>query len=319
MLRLVSVFVATVGKVEGGDFLTHQAVPGVVLRAVGGFYRVCIDDREIHECKIAGRLKPRGAGGRREPVLPGDKVLLHEVDGVYVVKEVLPRVNQLVRPAIANIDLCVIVQAVTNPSPNLELIDRILVHTRHMKIATALCLTKTDLLDPDPQMIETYQQAGCRVLTTSAVNGAGISELATILKDKVSILSGPSGVGKSRLLNSVSPGFQRETGEVSRKLKRGRHTTRQVELLQLPQGGWVADSPGFSVLEFAQLTMRELPLLYPEFEDPALQCRFAGCMHRSEPGCVVREAVEMNQIDAGRYYRYLQFLKEVEENELNRY
>lgn len=296
---------------------------GRVLRVVGGFYRVADATGRIWECRLSGRLKLKNNGSAaRGPVLPGDLVALEDVEGTVVIREVLPRVTQLARPAIANVDTCVVVQSAVTPPPNWELVDRILLQAQHNKLQAVICITKADTAANQTvleELLLPYRQADFQCFVTSARTGAGIPELAMALADKVSTLAGPSGVGKSRLLNALSPDFDRKTGEISEKIARGKHTTRHVELLPLPQGGWVADTPGFSVLDLAGLPLRSLPLLYPEFAALSDICRFGSCLHRGEPGCAVAAAVTQGTISSSRYQRYLRFLKEIEENELRKY
>lgn len=296
--------------------LTVGTVRGRVLRAVGGFYRVAIDNGPILESRVAGRLKLHTSTARRG-IVPGDHVVLEEVQGVFVIRDVLDRTTELIRPAVANVDICVAVQSVAMPSPNLELLDRMIIHAQNSGLSVAICLTKSDLVESTDVLdfLQPYRNAMYPCFVTSARTGEGVTELAAAIAGRVSTLAGPSGVGKSRLLNALCPSFQRQTGDVSEKIERGRHTTRQVELLRLPQGGWVADTPGFSVLDLMDMHTRDLPLLYPEFVARAPQCRFNSCLHRGEPGCAVTAAVEAGYIDAGRYQRYLRFLKEIEENE----
>lgn len=301
--------------------MTSQAIIGRVLRAVGGFYSVVLPDGGIADCRIAGRLKLRGTGGKRGSVLVGDLALLEQAGDMYLLHDVLPRTTELVRPAVANVDLCVVVQSIANPAPNLDLTDRILVQAAQSRLECVICLSKADLADAQEaeKLRSLYESAGYRCVVTCSTEGIGLSELVEILKDRVSTLAGPSGVGKSRLLNAICPAFQRETGSISTKAERGRHTTRQVQLLPLPQGGWVADTPGFSTLDLGGLAAAELPLLYPDFAEVASRCRFSNCLHRDEPDCAVGVAVSERSIDAGRYQRYLRFLREIEQHEAYRY
>lgn len=301
--------------------MQSEAIVGRVLRAAGGFYRVALPDGSIHECHLSGRLKARGAGGRTSPVVVGDLVVLDAAGDAQVLREVLPRRTELLRPSVANVDLCVMVHSVASPSPNPELLDRCLIQAERSGLRSIICLSKADLgsgaqIDG---ILSPYRNAGYECVVTSAVLGTGLPELVDLLKGKVVTLSGPSGVGKSRLLNAICPGLARPVGAVSERMDRGRHTTRQVELLPLPQGGWVADTPGFSVLDLADLTPRELPSFFPEFALPSGECRFADCVHRSEPGCSVVAAVSAGSVDLGRYERYLRLLEEIEAHEASRY
>ncbi|MGI6082699.1 MAG: ribosome small subunit-dependent GTPase A [Limnochordia bacterium] len=301
--------------------MTSAGITGLVLRAVGGFYRIALTDDTIVEARLSGRVRPGGAKDRQGPVLPGDQVMLEHSSAMWLITDVLPRTSEMRRPPIANVDLCVVVQSVTAPAPNADMIDRILIQATHAGLDALLCVSKGDLGDEESiaALLNPYEVAGYPHVITSAVSGLGIDELERFLKGRVSTLAGPSGVGKSRLLNSVCPDFDLTVGEISERAVRGRHTTRQVELLRLPFGGWIADTPGFSTLSFGDMNLRELPAAYPEFVRHAAECRFASCLHREEPGCAVQEAVEEGRIDPGRYQRYLRFAEEVEALEARRY
>jgi ribosome biogenesis GTPase len=300
--------------------LADTAIRGRVLRSVGGFYRVAVSEGRIIECHLSGRVKTKGRASVGA-IIPGDIVTLEESEGVTIIREAHPRSTHLIRPNIANVDICVIVQSAANPSPNLELIDRLLVHAHRAKLTTMICITKADLAEAQEidRMLRPYKDADYQCFTTSAKMAVGVSELTAALAEKISILAGPSGVGKSRLLNALCPAFERKTGEVSEKIARGRHTTRHVELLPLPHGGWIADSPGFSIIDFIGVSSQSLPKYYPEFEQLGDVCKFNSCLHRGEPGCVVADAVAESRVDIGRYQRYLRFLKEIEDNEIHRY
>ncbi|NLN17926.1 MAG: ribosome small subunit-dependent GTPase A [Firmicutes bacterium] len=301
--------------------MTSAVVTGQVLRAVGGFYRIALADDTIVEARLSGRLRPGGAKDQQGPVLAGDQVILEHSSAMWLITDVMPRNTELRRPPIANVDLCVVVQSVRAPTPNMDMIDRILIQASHAGLDTMLCISKADLGDEESiaALLRPYEIAGYPHVITSAISGLGIDELARALKGRISTLAGASGVGKSRLLNAVCPDFNRAVGEISKRAVRGRHTTRQVELLKLPFGGWIADTPGFSTLSFGDMTLRELPATYPDFTRYAAQCRFASCLHRGEPGCAVQHAVEEGRIDSGRYQRYLRFAEEVEELEARRY
>jgi ribosome biogenesis GTPase len=301
--------------------LPRAAITGRVLRTVGGFYRIALADGSTVDGRLSGRLRPGGARDQQGPVLPGDRVTIEFSHSTWIISDVMPRSTEMRRPAIANVDLCVVVQSITAPAPNLDMIDRTLIQAAYAGLASMICVSKADLGDKHSvaAFLEPYKRAGYAHVVTSAVLGIGVDELSQKLKDRIATLAGASGVGKSRLLNSICPEFNLAVGDISERAVRGRHTTRQVELLKLPLGGWVADTPGFSTLHFGDMALRELPTTYPEFVQVSSACRFASCLHRGEPGCAVQVAVDNGTIDAGRYQRYLRFAEEVEALEARRY
>ena len=195
-------------------------------------------------------------------------------------------------------------------------LDRFLVHAEHEQLNIVICLTKKDLIEGDQEIEQVrsiYQHAKYPVIVTSILTGEGLDELKKILIGKVSVFAGQSGVGKSSLLNRLLPDQTLQTGKVSRKIGRGRHTTRQVELLSLPEGGQVADTPGFSQLSFQGIERNQLKYLFPEFAERNAGCRYRGCLHDHEPDCLVREGVEQGEIAKSRYQHYLHFLKEIKD------
>ena len=196
------------------------------------------------------------------------------------------------------------------------LLDRFLIQSAHEEVIPLICFNKTDLLpDSATGFIAVYVNAGYAVLRTSAHRGLGVGELRDLLQEGITVFAGPSGVGKSSLLNAVQPGLSLKTGEIGQKIKRGKHTTRHVELIPLPSGGLVADTPGFSSIFLPEIKKEELCYYYPEMERFITGCRFTGCLHRVEPDCAVRKAVEAGKIDPGRYQRYLEILNELMERE----
>ena len=281
---------------------------GVLLKAFGGFYFVESEDG-TYACSLRGRLKQEL---KKQPLglLAGDDVLfepLSEDEGV--VEELLPRRNHLIRPKIANVDQCMIILAVQHPQPDFLLLDRLLVCLNAAGIEPLLCLNKIDLPGSDEiyrNILAAYQQTGMTILGISALNDQGLDLLHDKLAGRHSTVAGPSGAGKSTLLNLLQSERVLQTGEISRKLQRGRHTTRTVELLPLAGGGWVADTPGFSRLDFPpEITADNLANYYPDFLPLAEDCRFDSCCHEQEPDCRVKAAVEEGKFSAERYQRYL--------------
>ncbi|HEY8416095.1 MAG TPA: ribosome small subunit-dependent GTPase A [Thermaerobacter sp.] len=313
---------------------------GTVVKAQTNLYEVRVGD-EVLLCALRGRLR-REAG----TVLTGDEVEVTRTQGGAVIERVLPRRNQMVRPPIANVDRVLVVQSLAAPDPVPILLDRLLVQAEAHGLPVVLCFNKVDLvagqgrdgvtgeigeaaeegspgaeaLPPETRrLVEGYRLAGYPIYLVSARTGQGLKALRQELRSGVTVLAGPSGAGKSTLLNAIQPGLRLQTGEISRKLGRGRHTTRHVQLLPLEGGGWVADTPGFSRLELPDVEPEELGDLWPDVREHAPGCRFRGCLHRSEPGCAVRAAVDEGRIADWRYQNYLVLLGEVERRLEERY
>lgn len=281
-------------------------VEGVVVRTYGGFWYVW-EGSVVLECSLRGRFRYE-----KKQVLVGDRVLVRvEGGGKGIIEGVLPRRNALVRPPIANVDQAVIVFAVRDPEPSPQLLDRILLVVEINRVRPLICFNKADLAACGKvELLSRYQHFYMTVLT-SATRGEGLDLLLSMLKGNTSVFAGPSGVGKSTILNAILPGVRLKTGDLSAKLKRGRHTTRHVELIPLPEGGFVADTPGFSVLDLPAVEPSELSGYFPEMAALAGRCRFPDCLHRREPGCAVKEAVDGGIICGERYRHYLEFLEEV--------
>ncbi|MDA8097486.1 MAG: ribosome small subunit-dependent GTPase A [Clostridia bacterium] len=279
---------------------------GLVVKAYGGYCFVQ-DGSLVIQCTLRGRLKAEGA------VVVGDRVRFSAIqEGRGVVEDVLPRTSLLHRPAIANVDQIIIVVAFHDPEPVLNLVDRMLVLSEASEIVTRICLNKTDLAGgANPEWLQVYRGISYGVLLTSAVAGDGIERLGDVLRARISVFAGQSGVGKSSLINRLIPGLELRTGTVSRKLKRGRHVTRHVELLRLDQQSWVADAPGFSSLRLPNISREMLADLFPEMRDLRGRCRFHSCLHDQEPDCAVKNAVANNTIAEFRYRNYIGFLHEV--------
>lgn len=286
-------------------------VEGIVIKAYSGYYYVQ-QNSKIWTCRLRGKFRLE-----KQDVLVGDIVKLKPADdNTGIVYEVLPRRTRLLRPPVANVDQAIITFAVKNPEPNLGLLDRFLLLAEEAGIRPVICLNKSDLLLKGiPQWIEIYLKIGYPVLVTSVANSTGIEELKRVLKDKVSVFAGPSGVGKSSLLNALQPGLQLKTGEVSYKLKKGRHTTRHVELIHLTSGGLIADTPGFSSLHLLEIPPEQLVRYFPEMVQYIGACRFTSCSHNKEPNCAVKEAVTRGEISTMRYNSYLQLFTELSNQE----
>jgi len=284
-------------------------IKGIIIKGYSGFYYVWDGETEW-ECNLRGRFRLT-----KQTFLPGDRVAITVVDKSRrkaVIEEVEPRKNELIRPPVANVDQVVIVMAVANPEPDCWLLDRLLVMAQANGVEPVICFNKYDLLtEGEESPADLYRNTGFPILATSTVTGLGLEELREILAGKVSVLAGPSGVGKSSLLNKIE-GLRLKTGEVSEKTSRGRHTTRHVELMRLSSGGLLADTPGFSQVYLPkELKREELIKYYPDFLEYHSGCMFKTCLHREEPECAVRQAVEQGILPADRYQRYLSLLDEV--------
>lgn len=285
---------------------------GIIMKGYSGFYYVLDEKQLVWECSLRGKYRVK-----KEKFLPGDQVVCTSIDEVKkkaVIEQVLPRTSALERPAVANVNQIVLVLALANPAPDLFLLDRMLIMAQNQHISPVICFNKADLVEAEEalKLQESYAKTGYPVLITSIIEGRGIAQLKALTPGKITAFSGPSGVGKSSLLNVLQEGQQLMTGEVSAKISRGKHTTRFAQLLALAEGGLLVDTPGFSRLNLPEDFHREeLMNYYPEFGAYQDLCRFKSCLHRDEPDCAVKEAIEKGLIDKGRYERYLALLAEV--------
>lgn len=278
---------------------------GMIVSGVGGFYQVLVDGRTIC-CRLRGRFRQQ-----RDAVLVGDRVQIALTgDSTGLVEEIYPRVSQLKRPPIANVDLVLVVAAAAEPSPDLLMLDRIIVQSVHSGMEVAVCVNKSDLDQARAQTTAAVYQPHFPTFVVSAFQKSGLESVRRIVQGRLCTMAGPSGAGKSSLLNALDPSLDLITDRLSRKIQRGRHTTRSVTLLPIGQG-LVADTPGFSRLEVPQMEAVELANCFPEFDAVATQCQFTGCLHNKEPGCAVKDAVTSGLVHHQRYQNYLVFLKEL--------
>ena len=286
-------------------------INGKIIKGIGGFYYVDTE-KGLYECRARGIF-------RKNKITPlvGDRVSISVVDEENkkgVVEEIEKRDTDLVRPPIANVDKALIVFAIKNPAPNLSLLDRFIVLAEKENLEIVIVFTKVDL-DADGELLEElksiYEVSGYKVIPVSNKLKLNIDKIKEELKENTVVFAGPSGVGKSSLLNEVDKNFELKTGEVSDKIKRGKHTTRHAELLKLECGGMVADTPGFSSLTLDDIDESELKEYFIEF-DKHDDCRFGSrCIHENEPSCAVKEAVENGEISKKRYESYIQLLNEI--------
>ncbi|MBP5324632.1 MAG: ribosome small subunit-dependent GTPase A [Pseudobutyrivibrio sp.] len=292
---------------------------GKIIKGIAGFYYVYVVDSGVYECKAKGAF-------RKDKIKPlvGDDVeidIISEEEKTGNVISIGPRKSELIRPAVANVDQALLIFATKNPEPNLNLLDRFLCMMEEQDVPVFICFNKDDLVDDDfqKQIRDTYERAGYKVIFTSAKKEEGIDKIREVLKGKTSTVAGPSGVGKSSIVNLLTEGHSMETGEVSAKIGRGKHTTRHSELLYLGDDTYIMDTPGFSSLFVPKCDPVELYSLFPEFIEPEKHCRFGGCVHYKEPGCGVKEAVEKGQIAASRYENYLQIYSEMVQQQNSKY
>lgn len=285
-------------------------IEGIITKGIGGFYY--IDTKQgVYECRARGIF-------RKEKVTPlvGDNVKISIVDEENkkgVLEEIEDRETELVRPPISNVNKSIIVFAIKNPNPNLSLLDRFIVLAERGGLEIVIVLTKADLAADEEldNLKRIYETSGYKVIPVNNEAKINIDKVKEELKDNIVVFAGPSGVGKSTLLNNIDSKFQLQTGEVSDKIKRGKHTTRHAELLKLECGGMVADTPGFSSLTLDDIEEDELKDYFIEFDEFSDGCKFGGrCIHENEPICGVKEAVNENKIAKERYESYLQLLKE---------
>ena len=286
---------------------------GKIVKGISGFYYVHVVESGIYECKAKGIFRQQ----KMKPLV-GDDVeidIISEEKKTGNVAAILPRKNALIRPAVANVDQALLIFAAASPNPNFNLLDRFLVMMGRQDVPVILCFNKCDLITEEQQqeIASIYEASGCKILFVSAKKELGLKELQEILEGKTTTVAGPSGVGKSSLINLLAPEACMETGEISKKIERGRHTTRHAELIQLKGDGYIMDTPGFSSLYLPEMEKEELQDCYPEFAAFEPYCRFQGCSHISEPVCGVKESLSEGKIHPVRYENYCQLYGELKD------
>ena len=285
---------------------------GRIIRSLSGFYEVQTADGMV-TCRARGSLRRTG-----EAPLTGDMVDISVEKGKGMVEKILPRRNQFVRPAVANVDALVVFAANVNPVTEPFLIDRVAAIAGDQEVEVILCINKCDL-DPAEDLVRIYRNAGFQVICASAETGAGVEELRDLIRGKLVAFTGNSGVGKSSILNRLCPELNLPVGEVSEKLGRGRHTTRHVELYHLGEETYVADTPGFSSFDTDQMDVmlkENLQYAFPDFGPYIGSCQFHDCSHRKEPGCAVTAALAEGKIEQTRYDSYLKLYEKASQIKL---
>ena len=286
---------------------------GVILKGIGGFYYIDTETG-VYECRARGIFRKEGI----RPTV-GDAVcisVLDEENKKGSLDEILPRRNELIRPRVANVDQAVIVFAAKSPNMNLDLLDRFLLLAEEQELDIVIVINKIDKDKKEKyaEAAEMYRKAGYPVICTSAEKGIAIDELRHALENKISVFAGPSGVGKSSLINAAFPGLELGTGEISEKIQRGKHTTRHAELIQITDKSYIVDSPGFTSLFLTHIPSEKLQYHFREFEDFNHKCYYNGCIHINEPDCAVKAQIG-EAIDQMRYDRYVTIYNELREEE----
>ncbi len=286
---------------------------GKIIKGIAGFYYVHVVESGVYECKAKGAFRKE----KRKPLV-GDNVeidILNEEKKLGNIIQIQPRRNELIRPAVANIDQALVVFAITKPEPHFNLLDRFLVMMECKEIPVVLCFNKKDIAEEENvrKLQEIYRQCGYKVIFTSAKEEENIELIRHVLEGKTTAVAGPSGVGKSSLINLLQSDVTMETGNISEKIERGKHTTRHSELLLVNGNTYIMDTPGFSSLYVNEFEKEELKYYFSEFAEYDGTCRFNGCSHVHEPGCMVQRAVEEGKIHKIRYENYLEMYKELQE------
>ena len=295
---------------------------GKIIKSIAGFYEVHTGD-EVYRCRAKGIFRALG----KKPLV-GDDVEIDITDTVSIPKEgnvraLLPRKNELVRPNVANVDQALLIFAITHPAPSYNMLDRFLITMQERELDAILFFNKRDIATEEEirELRETYEACGCRVLFISGLMPESLQEVRDILRGKTTVLTGPSGAGKSTLINTLCPGANMQTGELSRKIRRGKNTTRHVELLSIEEdseksgaaheGTYLVDTPGFTSLWVQDIEPDRLHYYYPEFAEWEPDCRFNGCIHINEPDCAVKAALERGEISRIRYRNYCEIYDEL--------
>ena len=287
-----------------------SSISGKIIKGIAGVYTVNTSDDRLFSCKAKGTFRK----DKIKPVI-GDDVLidiLSESDLEGNIVEIYERRNQLIRPAVSNIDQALIVAAIKSPDPNFYMLDKLILHFKQQEIPIILCFNKEDILENSSrdEYTSIYKDSGIKTIVTSAAEGKGIDELKKLLKGKTTCIAGPSGVGKSTIINALQDNVFMETGDISSKLKRGKHTTRHSEIILVSHDTYIIDTPGFTSIDVFDISHDELKSYYDEFKSYE-ECYFTPCSHIHEPKCGVKEALESGKISSIRYDNYCQIYEEL--------
>lgn len=286
---------------------------GKIIKGIAGFYYVHVADNLVYECKAKGVFR-----NRNEKPLVGDLVEVEVIDEESMtgnITAIRPRMNRLVRPEVANVDQALVVFAAANPEPNLHLLDCFLVRMMYEDVPVVICFNKDDLVDDNvlQRYLDIYSRSGCKVMTINTLEDNSKEKLMNILRGKTTVLAGPSGVGKSSIMNMLYPNARAQTGDISLKLGRGKHTTRHSEIFCIENNCYLMDTPGFSSLHPPVMECTMLDEYFPEMHEEAAFCRFLSCVHKDEPGCSVKQGVQDGRIAEERYDSYLYMLEELKQ------
>lgn len=277
---------------------------GKIIKGIAGFYYIHAENGQVYECKAKGAF-------RKQKIKPlvGDMVriaVLDEAEHLGNVEEILPRKNELIRPAVANIDMALVIFAAAKPEPNFNLLDRFLCMMEFQNVPVTICFNKADLVDEEKieEYRRIYEPAGYRLMSTCTRTGEGVDAVKALLHGKTTTVAGPSGVGKSSLINALQSDVQMQTGVISDKIDRGKHTTRHSEIVPVMEDSYIMDTPGFSSMDVPGFEKEDLWTCFPEFREYEPFCKFQGCSHINEPDCGVKEALAEGKISSVRYENY---------------
>lgn len=286
---------------------------GKIIKGIAGFYYIHVPQKGIYECKAKGIFR-----NKKIKPLVGDNVEIDVLDEEKMlgnITDILERTYELIRPAVSNIDQALIIFAVAKPNPNFNLLDRFLLMMNKQNVPTIICFNKMDIAqEKQLQVLEdTYEKCGYNVIFTSTFTDEGINEIKKIIHNKTTVMAGPSGVGKSSILNMLKPEANMQTGTISKKIERGRHTTRHSEIFNIEDSTYIMDTPGFTSLHINDFDKDELKEYFKEFKEYDDLCRFSGCIHINEPDCAVKQALNEGKISTIRYENYVEMYNELKE------
>ena len=284
---------------------------GKIVKGISGFYYVHVAETGIYECKAKGIFRNQ----KIKPLVGDDVeiVVLDEEKKIGNVEKILPRTRELIRPAVANIDMALVIFAAAKPDPNFNLLDRFLCMMEYQKVPVTICFNKCDLVTEEQReaLRKIYELAGYELLFTSAKTQENVEKLKSVLQGKMTAVAGPSGVGKSSLINDLQDAVQMQTGGISDKIERGKHTTRHSQIIPIAENTYIMDTPGFSSMDLPGFSKEDLWTCYPEFVRFEPECRFIGCSHIGEPDCGVKTALAEGKISQVRYDNYVQLYQEM--------